>query len=262
VVERSGYPDGEPCWADVVTPDLEAGKEFYRALFGWQFQDSGAEFGNYTMALVDGKPVAGISPPPPGAEGTPPAWSVYLYSSDVDATAAKVGQGGGKIIMGPLDVPGSGRMLIGLDPTGAAFGVWQGAGHYGAQVTEDPNTPAWAELHTRDGAAADAFYRGLFDYRQEQTGDGATFDYTVWSLGDRQVACRMVDGPEIPAEVPPYWMVYFAVDDVDAVVSRATERGGRVQVAPGDTPYGRMAILYDPHGALFAVIDMSRRSEG
>jgi predicted enzyme related to lactoylglutathione lyase len=260
--ERSSYPDGEPCWADVVTPDLDAGRRFYQALFGWEYQDSGPEFGNYTMALVDGKPVAGITPPAPGGEAAPPMWSVYLASSDVDATAAKIDRAGGKILMGPMDIPGSGRMLVGFDPTGAAFGVWQGTGHLGAQVAGEPNTPGWAELHTRDPEAADAFYRNLFDYQQEQIGDGTNFDYSVWSLGDRQVAGRNRMGPEQPADVPPHWMLYFTVDDADAVADRAASNGGQVIYGPEDSPYGRMATLLDPHGAMFSIIDTSRRTEG
>jgi predicted enzyme related to lactoylglutathione lyase len=256
--ERSTYPDGEPCWADVVTPDLDGARRFYQAVFGWQFQSTGPEFGDYTMALVDGKAVAAIMPPPPGAETTPAAWNVYLASSDIDATAARAGQGGGKIIMGPLDIPGSGRMLIGLDPTGAVFGIWQPAGHPGAQLTEDPNTPVWAEVHTGDGSAADAFYRGLFDYQQQQIGDGDAFDYTVWSLGGRPVTGRIRQGPE----VPPSWLVYFAVDDTDAAAERATAGGGRTTVGPFDSPQGRVAILADPYGAVFAILDPSRRPGG
>src|SRR5262245_2861383 len=99
--ERSSYPDGEPSWADVVTPDLAAGQRFYNAVFGWDYQNSGPEFGNYSMATVNGKLVAGVTPPAPGSEpgSAPPAWTVYLASADVDATAAKIGQAGGKVIM-------------------------------------------------------------------------------------------------------------------------------------------------------------------
>jgi uncharacterized protein len=259
--ERNSYPDGEPCWADVVTPDLDGARDFYHAVFGWQFQATAPEFGNYTMALVDGKLVAGITPPPPGAGATPATWNVYLASSDIDATAARAAQGGAKIVMGPLDIPGSGRMLVGLDPTGAMFGVWQPAGHTGAQLTGDPDTPVWAELHTRDGSAADAFYRSLFDYQQDQIGDGSNFDYTVWSLGGRPVTGRMRQGSDTPAEIPPNWLVYFAVDDTDAAAERATIGGGQTTMGPFDSPQGRVAILTDPYGAVFAILDPSRRAE-
>jgi uncharacterized protein len=259
--ERSTYPDGEPCWADVVTPDLAAGQRFYTAMFGWEYQNSGPEFGNYSMATLNGKTVAGVTPPPPGLEpgAMPPVWSVYLASADADATAAKVDHAGGKVIMGPMDIPGSGRMFMAVDTAGAAFGVWQPGGHSGAQLTEEPNTPVWAEVHSGEGASEDAFYRSLFDYQQEQIGDGTSFDYNVWSIGDRQVAGRMKE-PEPPN--PPYWLVYFSVDDTDAAAQRATSNGGRVLWGPDDSPYGRMATLADPNGAVFAVIDPSRRVAG
>jgi predicted enzyme related to lactoylglutathione lyase len=258
MAERNEYPDGEPCWVDVLSPDLDAGKRFYQAVFGWQYQDSGSEYGDYTMCLIDGKPVAGIMPPPPDGEAGPPAWTVYLASSDIAATAARIDQGGGKIVMGPMEIPGSGHMLVATDPTGAFFGVWQGTGHIGAMIDNDPGTLAWSEVTTRDGAAADAFYRGLFGYEQEEVGGG--MDYTVWSLAGNQVAGRMTMGPESGPDVPPHWQAYFAVDDADAAAERATGAGGRLANGPFDSPYGRIAILTDPHGALFSVIDMSRRS--
>jgi predicted enzyme related to lactoylglutathione lyase len=172
MAERNGYADGEPCWVDVLTPDLDAGKRFYQAMFGWQYEDTGPGSGNYTMCLIDGKPVAGITPPAPGGEAGPPTWTVYLASSDVATTAAGIDEGGGKIVMGPLEVPGSGHMLVATDPTGALFGVWQGTGHLGSAYTGDTGTLAWSEVTTRDGAAADAFYRGLFGYDQEEVGGG------------------------------------------------------------------------------------------
>jgi predicted enzyme related to lactoylglutathione lyase len=65
-----------------------------------------------------------------------------------------------------------------------------------------------------------------------------------------------------PDSPTPYWLVYFAVDDADAAVQRATGNGGRVLFGLEDSPYGRMATLADPNGAVFGVIDTSRRAEG
>jgi uncharacterized protein len=56
-------------------------------------------------------------------------------------------------------------------------------------------------------------------------------------------------------------MVYFAVEDIDAAVAKATELGGKVAVEPTDTPVGRFAVLNDPHGAVFSVIRLSRPAE-
>src|SRR6266480_2189023 len=110
MAQRRGYADGEPCWADVTTPDLEAGKRFYGTVFGWEFQDTGPDFGHYTMALKDGNEVAAITPPMAGAESAPAAWNTYLASSDAAATAARVEANGGKILMGPMEIQGSGHM--------------------------------------------------------------------------------------------------------------------------------------------------------
>jgi len=85
---------------------------------------------------------------------------------------------------------------------------------------------------------------------------GATAGLAIATWGDNVsvVAGAMAMGPEFPSEVPPHWKIYFAVDDCDAAVAKATELGGQVDSPPMDTPAGRMASLRDPHGAAFAVI--------
>jgi predicted enzyme related to lactoylglutathione lyase len=261
MVERSGYTDGEPCWADVTAPDVDAAKSFYGALLGWTFGETGPDFGNYVMCFKDGKSVAGISPPMPGTENSPPVWSLYLWTSDADATAKRIEQSGGKLLMGPDEVPGFGRFGFALDPTGAAFGVWQPIQHRGSQLFGEPGALGWAEVLTRDPATADAFYRGLFGYEQEQIGDGESFDYTVWNLGGEPVAGRLKMTEQF-ADVPPHWMIYYVVEDADRAVELVTANGGRVNDGPVDSPYGRMASVADPNGAVFSVIDPTRRSGG
>jgi uncharacterized protein len=260
MAERTDYSDGEPCWADVTTPDLDAGTAFYGALFGWDFFDTGPDFGNYTMALKNGKPVAALTPPMQGSGGAPPAWSLYLASSDVAALAAKVEQGGGKILVAPMEIPGSGHMLYAFDPTGAAFGAWQPGEHRGSGYWAEPGALTWTELNTNDGVAADAFYRGLFGYRQQQVGDGVGFDYTIWNLDERTVCGRQQMTGEW-AGIPPHWMVYFGVDDADAAAQRVTDGGGQVRNGPFDSPFGRIVVFTDPAGATASLIDESRRAQ-
>ena len=258
MVERTTYSDGEPCWADVVAGDVGAAMEFYEALFGWTYAETGPEFGNYLMAQRNGRTVAGISPPPPGGEEPPSAWTLYLATHDLDATAQRVDQGGGKIALGPLDIADQGRMLFAIDPTGAPFGIWQSRGHLGFGVYGEQGAPCWAELNTRDGEGADVFYRTLFDYDQRQLGDGNQFDYTVWSLaGENHCGRLLMTDPR--DGIPPNWMIYFAVDDTDAAADRARLAGGQLQHPPLDSAQGRLAVLSDPNGAVFAIIDPSSR---
>ena len=52
-MERSGYSHGEPCWADVLTPDVGSSQRFYGAVFGWSFVSTGPEFGNYSRRRIE-----------------------------------------------------------------------------------------------------------------------------------------------------------------------------------------------------------------
>ena len=109
--EITSYPTGKPCWADVTVPDVDAGARFYTDLFGWIAEKaSEPEAGGYTMFRKDGKVVAAASPPAPGTEGVPPHWTVYLATDDADATAAKIRDAGGQVLMDPFDVMDAGRM--------------------------------------------------------------------------------------------------------------------------------------------------------
>jgi len=261
--ERTAYPDGAPCWVDLMTPDLESAQRFYGAVMGWQFQDQGADFGHYTMCLTRGKPVAALMPPMPGAEGMPPMWNVYLAARDVAATLQKVEAAGGKTAMGPQEVPGAGTMGFAFDPVGASFGLWKGAEHAGSALYGEPGAMCWHQLNTTDGRAADAFYRSVFGYEQEQIGDGATFDYTVWTPadtpadvpeGEGRVVGRWVAPADVLRERPPFWLTVFAVPDCDAATQTVANAGGKVLRKPEDSPYGRLSTVLDPTGAEFSLL--------
>ena len=131
------YPDGVFSWVDLSTTDTVGAKAFYGGLFGWEFEDQPIDIGGvYVMCLIDGHNVAGIGSQPPemAAQGIPPFWSSYIKHDDVDAIAAKISEAGGNLMMPPIDVMLAGRMIMGADPSGAAFGVWQPRNHIGAAI--------------------------------------------------------------------------------------------------------------------------------
>ncbi|MCU1375080.1 MAG: Glyoxalase/bleomycin resistance protein/dioxygenase, partial [Actinomycetia bacterium] len=135
--------------------------------------------------------------------------------------------------------------------TGAAFAIWQPDTHPGAGIVNEANTLCWNELSTRDVPAAAAFYEQVFGWKAVDQGG-----YTQWELAGEAVGGMMATPDMVPAEVPAHWMVYFAVDDTDATVAKATELGGSVIVPAMDIEPGRFATLADPTGAMFAVIKM------
>ncbi|MFI1396069.1 VOC family protein [Streptomyces sp. NPDC020681] len=249
-------PEGTPCWADAMFGDVEGAKSFYGDVLGWTFGEASSEYGNYTQAYSKGKAVAAVVPPMPGAEGQS-AWCLYLASPDVAAVAGKVRDNGGEVLMEPMQVGDFGSMCLARDPGGVVFGVWQAGTHEGFEKRGEPGAFAWAEVFTREPEKSDAFFPAVFPYRVQHLEDDA-IDFNLYNLGDESVLGRMKMGEEFPPEVPPSLNVYFAVDDCDAAVTKATERGGVLRFGPMDSPFGRFAALSDPQGASFSVIDLGR----
>jgi predicted enzyme related to lactoylglutathione lyase len=260
------YIPGVPCWIDTTQPDPEAAVEFYGDLFGWQFEDvmpPGSPV-KYFVARLEGGDVAAVSSQP---EGAPPAaaWNTYIWVADADETAAKVRAAGGSVLSEPMDVGDAGRMGVFADPAGAAFSAWQPNRHRGATVVNVPGSLNFNDLHTNDADGARAFYGAVFGWDLLDSGMWALPAYGDFleerNPGNRK---RMAEygGPNRFEEVvatrvplsgdePAHWGVTFAVEDADAIASRAAERGGTVLLPPTDAPWVRTTTIADPAGAVF-----------
>ncbi|MDN0199038.1 VOC family protein [Streptomyces sp. S.PNR 29] len=250
-------PVGAPCWADAMFGDLEGAKTFYGDVLGWTFGESQSEYGNYTQAYVNGKAAAAVVPPMPGQEEQP-QWCLYFASDDAAATASKIRDKGGEVLMEPMQVGDFGTMCLARDPGGVAFGVWQAGSHEGFEVEMgEPGSFCWAEVFTREPEKSDAFFPAVFGYKAQQMQDDA-MDFRVYNLGERPALGRMKMTEDFPPEVPPYINVYFSVENCDDAVATATKLGGVLRFGPMDTPFGRFAALSDPQGANFSVIDVTR----
>lgn len=250
-IRTSPWPASVPCWADLTVPDVTAGKDFYAAVLGWSYADTGDEFGGYSIAQVDGAAAAGIGPLP---DGGAPAWTLYFASDDADTTAAAVTEHGGNVLLPPGEVGELGRMFIAADPTGAVFGVWQALSHIGAGIANQPGGLTWDDLRSPDPDAARAFYTAVFGFQTEMLPDAGP-DYATYSLAGEDKPLGGMGGMMGAEGVPAHWVVYFAVADAAAAVTAAEESGGSVMMRDFDSPYGRMAGLVDPCGAPFWVIE-------
>jgi predicted enzyme related to lactoylglutathione lyase len=254
--EIPDYKPGTFCWVELGTTDGEAAKSFYAQLFGWDHVDNpmGPD-GVYTLLKLDGKDVGGLYKMMPDmlAQGIPPHWLSYIYVNNADETAEKAKAEGATVMNGPFDVATLGRMAVIQDPTGAVFALWQPKDQKGAGIYNVPNSCIWNELGTRDTQKAGEFYSKVFGWTQEGF-PGSPVEYTVFKNGDRGAGGMYQITPEM-GPVPPHWLVYFAVDDCDAKVQKATELGARVMKPAEDIPgVGRFAILIDPQGAAFAIL--------
>lgn len=244
------WPAGTPCWVDLAATDVPTSTDFYAAVMNWSFVDTGEEFGHYNIGQVDGHAAAAIGPKQDSDQ--PTAWTVYLASDDADATAATIAAHGGTVLAEPFDVPGNGRMTVALDPAGAAFGVWQAGGTIGAEIFNEPGGLCWTDARLTDPDTARTFYHAVFGYRFQPM-PGAPDHYTTFHLGEPPLGG--IGGMMDPSAAgPSHWLPYFSVADIDAAVTAATGRGGTLQQDPMDTPFGRMAFLVDPEGAVFALV--------
>ncbi|HKA67062.1 MAG TPA: VOC family protein [Solirubrobacterales bacterium] len=252
--ERTSYTPGTPCWVDLGTPDIDAAAGFYAGLFGWQVPpaENIENTGGYRRATKNGADVAGMMPLM--QEGQPPAWTTYVAIEDADATAAAVKEAGGNVLAEPMDVMDLGRMAIFADPTGAVFGIWQPGTFPGAGLVNEPGALSWNELNTRDLDAAKAFYGAAFGWGFDEEDMGEAGRYTMIKLGEDPVGGMLDMTGRVPDEVPAHWLAYFAVENADAALETVKSSGGGVAFGPVDISAGRFAVVHDPHGAMFAVI--------
>jgi predicted enzyme related to lactoylglutathione lyase len=119
----------------------------------------------------------------------------------------------------------------------------------------EPGSICWNELATTDPARAGGFYTALLGWATETQPMGAG-TYTIFT---DQGASRGGMAAVAPSRgpVPPHWLVYFAVRDIEGQTALAQSLGGSVRVPPNDAPgVGRFAVLADPQGAEFAAIQL------
>jgi len=237
--------------------DLAGTVRFHEQLFGWKGEDQGEQAGHYTLMRYNGKLVAAITPPMDPNQ--PAVWTTYIATADANETAKKVEAAGGKTMMAPMAVMDQGSMAVFADPTGAVFCVWQPVAMKGAELVNAPVSFSWTELATRDMNAAKAFYPKVFGWTPKGNPMPDGSEYVEWQLNGRSIAGGMQMGSQFPPEVPPHWLVYFTVNDTDDTVKRAQEMGGRVLAPAMDIPQGRFAVLANPEGAAFAVIQAPKQ---
>ncbi|UCH26041.1 MAG: VOC family protein [Trueperaceae bacterium] len=252
--------EGMFTWADVNSPNQADAKAFYCELFSWNAIDVEAGGQNtYTMFQKDGKTVAGLGPQPESMKGLPAMWTSYITVGDVDNITARVRELGGTVAVQPMDVMDAGRMALIQDPTGAAVALWQTGNHDGAEIFNEPGAMTWNELATRNVTSAKGFFEQLLGWKVQagDVGDGTL--YTGIFLDGDHPNGGMVEMDETwPENLPPHWLTYFSVDDVDAVAQKVQALGGKVTVEPQDIPVGRFSVLSDPHGGTFAVISTNQ----
>jgi predicted enzyme related to lactoylglutathione lyase len=245
-------------WVDLSTPDAAASAGFYGELLGWDFSTSTTPMGDYFVCKVGEREVAGMMEQDAATADSPPVWTLFFFVEDMDATLVKVKAAGGTVLEAPFDIPDGPRICVIADPTGAMLALLAGGVRpEGEYLFTSPGAVCWFELLTDDMAAAEAFYTSVFGWAGSTVDVGAS-GYTMFTLGGEDVA-GMKPLPEDagPSAAVPHWVTYFAVADCAAAEESAVKLGGTVVRAGTEIPEGTYAILADPHGASFAVMEFA-----
>ncbi|MFE5288823.1 VOC family protein [Nocardia sp. NPDC056611] len=247
------WPQGTPCWVDCSVDDPAAARDFYSQLLGWEVLDSPPEAGGYLMAMLDGKPAAGIGPKM-GPDPMPSVWTTYFAADSADKIAGAVTQAGGAVFMPPFDVMDVGRMFIAADTAGAVFGVWEAKAHTGAQIYNEPGAYCWNDLQTTGYKPSQDFYNSVFGWSFDEIGN-EQMPYSTFAGPDGRPMGGMADSSGQPAGAPNYWLTWFQVAGADAALNKANSLGATVLMGPSDSPFGRMGIVSGPQGEVFGLID-------
>jgi uncharacterized protein len=245
---------GAPTWADLSTPDLPDAEAFYTALFGWSLEHADTPTGSYVIADVGGHQVAGLMHQEPDQLGAAAVWTVSFLVADIDAALVAAERAGGSVLQPPISIPSGARMAVVADPSGAVMGLITGPHPGGAWCSDANGSVCWVELLTRDPLAAEPFYLEVLGWKSDLAPTTSPA-YTVFRLDGDECAGMLLMPDQVPARVPSYWNVHFAVDDCESVVARTVVLGGQVLQPMMDLPMGRFAVLEDRQGAVFCVLE-------
>ncbi|MEE8294464.1 MAG: VOC family protein [Sphingomonadales bacterium] len=244
------YIPGKFIWADLVTEDIELVSTFYGEVFGWKLQDITAD---YKVIYLDGRAIGGIvtdSREP--SDQNKPLWLGFFSVLDPDKTVDLVLEGGGKVIIEPVTIEQRGRHAVVADPEGAPIGIMRSASGDPEDFAASFSEWIWIELWSDDPEKAAEFYTFLgYDILDNWETEGL-IDYVLASDGYARAGIVQ----NIDKGGGAGWLPYIRVENLTQTVAKALAHGAKVL-----TPAERLkaadsvAILEDPGGAIFAIIE-------
>lgn len=247
---------GHFIWYELATPNMESATAFYTEVVGWR-ATPGDGSRPYTNLRVGDTPVAGVTTL--AAADQPPHWTVYVDVENMDTSIERVTALGGQVLDAPSQRDHVGTVARVADPTGAALGLFQSGGQPMPPFEDEAprvGDISWTELSTTDWDRARTFYNALFGWREQSTVElpGGVGTYWMFQAPGSEVTLGGMGNMAKAMNVPPHWLPYFYVGDLDAAIGRVEAKGGKVVNGPMEIPGGdRVAQCDDPEGAPFAI---------
>jgi hypothetical protein len=249
---------GKMVWADLVTPDLAAAEKFYGTLFGWTFQGMHLGSSDYAVAMLDGRPIAGLlQKAVPSGTHQQSAWLTFLAASDVDGVKRSALAHGAKVLANDRSYPMRGQQCILSDPEGAVFALLASSSGDPPDYLPAVGEWIWSSLHAKDAGAEAAFYQQLFNYDVfEAPSDDGQVHLILSSDNYARVSAN--DLAQGSARRHPHWLNFVRVQSAADTAAKVSALGGRVLVEPrADRHGGMLAVVADPSGAPFGLMEWS-----
>ena len=248
---------GRIIWHDLLTDKPAESRRFYEALFGWEFESIGPNFGaiasaNYTLIRHNGELIGGmIDESRLGTTEEISQWIALMSTDDIDRTVATLQRAGGKVFTPPTDLADRGRIAVVADPQGAVFALLETRDGDPVETEPGINGFLWNEVWSDDTEAAKAFYSDLVGLESGSNPVAGEEAYEYMRDGDSPrfgVLRKPVD------DITPLWATYVRVEDPAALVARVEELGGRVLLDTQERAAGvKVALIADPSGAGIAL---------
>ena len=247
---------GRFVWYDLTTTDVSAAIQFYQDVVGWRparFDDA------YTVWQAGDRGIGGVTSVHSGAKRatTAPHWMGYVLADDVDALTKKAESLGATTKVAPEDIPTIGRFSVIADPQGATIALFTPLPRpepppQPSSEAPPPGHVSWHELVTDDPEAALAFYARLVGWEKTDAIESPMGVYQMYGRNNQPLGGMFTKPADMP--MPPNWLYYIRVSNVDEAAERVKALGGQVLNGPMDVPGGdRIAQCLDPQGAAFAV---------
>ena len=241
---------GKFVWFEHVSKDAKRAQAFYGEVLGWKAQPFPMGELTYDMIYVGDTMIGGYGTP--RSDRQPPHWISYVSVEDVDASAKAATAAGGKVVQGPFDIPNVGRTARIADPQGAEICPFKSSNGDPPDSEVTQGNWLWNELHTNDVASALRFYEKVIGFSHRSVDMGPSGTYHILSKGGVE---RGGVTSFLQSGVPPHWLPYVNVDDVDGTITRARRQDAKIEMNPEDIPgVGRIAVIKDPIGAALAVM--------
>jgi len=249
---------GKMVWADLVTPDLAAAEKFYGALFGWTFQSARAGNSEYAVAMLDGRPIAGVLQKAiPSGEHHQSAWLTFLAASDVDSVKKIALAHGAKVLGGDRNYPMRGQQCVLSDPEGAVFALLASSSGDPPDYLPVAGEWIWSSLHAKDAGAEAGFYQQLFNYDVFEAPSDDGLEHLILS-SDNYARASANDLERDSKHRRSHWLNFVRVNSAAETAAKVSALGGRVLVEPRPDRHGGMlAVVADPAGAPFGLMEWS-----